>query len=180
VLVVGFGLHRERLTALELAVRRGDEDAIAWLRETFDMHLEPSEAREDQTPGSVTFTGRLDHRYAPSAIAAADVLVVPSIGAEAFGMVAAEGAAAGALPLVARHSGLAEVAAVLESAIGRPGWFSFEPGAGDSRRVAEGIDRLLSLGGSQRAELRAAVAATAAREWSWSRTASRLLRFFEP
>ena len=38
-----------------------------------------------------------------------DVLVVPSVMHEAFGMVAVEGAAAGALPLVARHSGLAEI-----------------------------------------------------------------------
>ena len=87
-------------------------------------------ARADRAAGArgVTFTGRLDHRYAPDALAAMDVQVVPSILSEAFGMVAAEGAAAGALPLVARHSGLAEVAAALESEVGRPGLFSFEPG----------------------------------------------------
>ena len=44
----------------------------------------------------------------------ADVVVVPSIFPEAFGMVAAEAAAAGCPPLVARHSGLAEVAKALE------------------------------------------------------------------
>ena len=43
--------------------------------------------------------------------AARDVAVVPSIFPEAFGMVAAEAAAAGCPPLVARHSGLAEIAA---------------------------------------------------------------------
>jgi glycosyltransferase involved in cell wall biosynthesis len=180
VLVVGFGLHRERLAGMAIAMRRGDVDALAWLREAFDMQLEPPYVETGWTLGSVTFTGRLDHRYAPSAIAAADVLVVPSMLAEAFGMVAAEGAAAGTLPLVARHSGLAEVAAVLESAVGRPGWFSFEPGSGAEGRIAEGIDRLLSIDGSERDELRAEVAATVAREWSWSRTSSLLLRFFEP
>ena len=44
-----------------------------------------------------------------------DVAVVPSIFPEAFGMVAAEAAAAGCPPLVARHSGLAEVAEGLEA-----------------------------------------------------------------
>ena len=39
---------------------------------------------------------------------------MPSVFPEAFGMVAAEAAAAGCPPLVARHSGLAEVAAGLE------------------------------------------------------------------
>lgn len=172
VLVMGFGLHRERLAALELAMRRGDEDAIAWLAATFGLQLELPAAG---TLGSVTFTGRLDHRFAPWALAAADVLVVPSIAPEAFGMVAAEAAAAGALPLVARHSGLAEVAEVLESAVGRPGAFSFEPGPGAEGRIADGIDALLSIEAPERDELRAAVAATAARDWSWDRTASRLL-----
>jgi glycosyltransferase involved in cell wall biosynthesis len=175
VLVMGFGLHRERLAALELAMRLGDEDAIAWLAETFRMQLELPADHLRRMPGAVTFTGRLDHRFAPWALAAVDVLVVPSIVAEAFGMVAAEGAATGALPLVARHSGLAEVGRVLESAVGRPGAFSFESGPGAERRIADGIDALLSLEGSERDGLRAAVAATAAREWSWDRTASRLL-----
>ena len=47
----------------------------------------------------------------------ADVTVVPSIFPEAFGMVAAEAAAAGSPPLVARHSGLAEVADGLEAGV---------------------------------------------------------------
>jgi glycosyltransferase involved in cell wall biosynthesis len=175
VLVMGFGLHRERLAALAIAMRRGDEDAIAWLAATFRMELDLPSDRILRTPGSVTFTGRLDHRFAPWALAAVDVLVVPSIVAEAFGMVAAEAAATGALPLVARHSGLAEVAEVLESAVGRPGAFSFEPGPGAERRIADGIDALLSIEASERNELRAAVASAAAREWSWDRTASRLL-----
>jgi glycosyltransferase involved in cell wall biosynthesis len=175
VLVMGFGLHRERFAALELAMRQGDEEAIEWLAATFRMQLEPPAGQIRRIPGSVTFTGRLDHRFAPWALAAVDVLVVPSIVAEAFGMVAAEAAATGALPLVARHSGLAEVAGILESAVGRPGAFSFEPGPGAERRIAGGIDALLSIEGSERDELRAAVAAAAAREWSWDRTASRLL-----
>jgi glycosyltransferase involved in cell wall biosynthesis len=104
-----------------------------------------------------------------------DVLVVPSILDEAFGMVAAEGAGAGALPLVARHSGLAEVASALEREVGRPGAFSFEPGPGSVGRMAEGIRALLSFPPQERNELRRAVSAFVAREWSWDRTTNRLL-----
>src|SRR5207244_9952591 len=118
----------------------------------------------------VVFTGRLDHRYAPAALAALDVLVVPSVLPEAFGMVAAEGAAAGALPLVARHSGLAEVAAALESAAGRPGLFSFEPGTGATTRLVAGIDRILGLPAAERGQLREALSRFVAREWTWERT----------
>ena len=65
-------------------------------------------------------------------------------------MVAAEGAAAGALPVVARHSGLAEIATALEADVGRPGLFSFEPGEGSVARLADAIDRLLSLPAEER------------------------------
>ena len=101
--------------------------------------------------------------------------VVPSILDEAFGIVAAEGAAAGALPLVARHSGLAEVAAALEEAVDRPGLFSFEPGPGAVERLAQGIERLLGLPGDERTELRAEVSGFVRTHWTWERTATRLL-----
>src|SRR3989304_2610764 len=70
----------------------------------------PPAPREPQAVGAIRtiFPGRLDHRYAPGVLAAMDVLVVPSILDEAFGMVAAEGAAAGALTRLRRHSGPGE------------------------------------------------------------------------
>jgi glycosyltransferase involved in cell wall biosynthesis len=173
VLIVGFGSHREWLAALAMAQRDRDADAIAWLGTTRGM---PVEAPPSTDPGAVVFTGRLDHRYAPGSLAAMDVLVVPSILEEAFGMVAAEGAAAGALPLVARHSGLAEVAGALETEAGRPGVFSFDPGDGAIWRIRDGIDRLLALPGPERDELRRAVSGFVAREWSWEGTARRLLQ----
>ena len=69
-------------------------------------------------------------------------------------MVAAEGAAAGALPLVARHSGLAEVAAALEDAAAAPGLFSFEPGTDAVASITTGIRRLLDLAPVRRARSR--------------------------
>jgi glycosyltransferase involved in cell wall biosynthesis len=64
----------------------------------------------------VLFTGPLEHRHLVHLLALADACVVPSIFPEAFGMVAAEAAATGCPPLVARHSGLAEIAAGLAAA----------------------------------------------------------------
>jgi glycosyltransferase involved in cell wall biosynthesis len=173
VLVVGFGSQREWLHALVRALRTGDSNALRWLRETGGMPLGTDLPRRPDL--RVAFTGRLDHRYAPGALAAIDVLVVPSILDEAFGMVAIEGAAAGALPLVARHSALAEVARAFEAEVGRPGLFSFEPGPGAVRNLAERIDELASLTSEARDELRERVAAFTASGWSWNRTASRLL-----
>ena len=59
----------------------------------------------------VAWAGRLDHAELADLLPAAEAMAVPSTFPEAFGMVAAEAAACGALPVVAAHSGLAEVAA---------------------------------------------------------------------
>ncbi len=180
-LVVGFGSDRDWLAALTIGLRRADRDALEWLRDVGGLPVDPSVT---PLPGGnrpdVTFTGLLDHRFAPRALAAMDVQVVPSILQEAFGMVAAEGAASGALPMVARHSGLAEVAAALEAEVGRPALFSFEPGDGAVRRLAAGIDRLLSLPNDERDALRRAVSSFVAEHWTWERTAAGLLAAAEP
>jgi glycosyltransferase involved in cell wall biosynthesis len=175
-LVVGFGSFREWLVALLVALDAGDVDAYRWLAESSPMRLElgPEEVKAAAGLASrVTFTGRLDHRFAPETVAAMDALVVPSTLEEAFGMVAAEGAAAGALPVVARHSSLAEVAESLENAIGRPGALSFEPGKGATARLAERVAALLAE--PDRAELARAARAHVLGEWTWERTVERLL-----
>lgn len=176
--MIGFGLFREWLAALLAALDGGDVDAWTWLGRSSPMHLElePEDVRGARgLAGRVTFTGRLDHRYAPLAVAALDVLVVPSTLGEAFGMVAAEGAAAGALPLVARHSALAEVAEALEGAAAVPGLLSFEPGPGATRRLAHGARRILDLPPDRARAAREAVRRHVAAEWTWERTAERLL-----
>ena len=83
--IVGFGDYRERAR-------------------------EPGRRRERRSS-----PGPLEHRHLVHLLALADACVVPSIFPEAFGMVAAEAAAAGCPPLVARHSGLAEIAEGLEA-----------------------------------------------------------------
>lgn len=177
-LIVGFGLFREWLAALVIALDAGDVDAHRWLAEASPMQLElePEEVRAAAGLASrITFTGRLDHRYAPEAVAGMDALIVPSTLDEAFGMVAAEGAAAGALPVVARHSSLAEVAEALEGAIGRPGGLSFEPGRGATRRLAERLESLLAEPPRERGELADLARAHVAGEWTWEQTADGLL-----
>src|SRR5919201_2013784 len=70
---------------------------------------------EAQAPPRTLFTGPLEHRHLAHLLPLCDAAVVPSIFPEAFGMVAAEAAPGGRPPLVARHSGLAEIAAGLEA-----------------------------------------------------------------
>ena len=175
--IVGFGLHREWLSALVQAIAAGDAAALQWLGEAGGMELlnGPDTTLSPNLQRRITFTGRLDHRYAPGVLAALDVLVVPSLADEAFGLVAAEGAAAGALPLVARHSGLAEVADALESAVGRPGLFSYDPAGDVIRNIADGVDSLLAIDAHERSLLRRALADFVGSQWTWKRAAAELL-----
>ena len=96
-------------------------------------------------PTRTLFTGPLEHRHLVHLIPLADVAVVPSIFPEAFGMVAAEAAAAGCPPLVARHSGLEEIARGIEDAYpaGLRHLASFQ--TGDSVDLARKLHGLLAL-----------------------------------
>jgi glycosyltransferase involved in cell wall biosynthesis len=124
------------------------------------------------------FTGPLEHRHLAALIPLTDVTVVPSIFPEAFGMVAAEAAAAGSLPLVANHSGLAEIAAGLSAEYpeGLGELTHFE--TGNATELAEKLRRLLALDPEKRAELAGAARKAVVERWSWAGVANRLLQPF--
>jgi glycosyltransferase involved in cell wall biosynthesis len=87
--------------------------------------------------------------------------------------VAAEAAACGALPLSAGHSGMAEVTATLAPALPeelRP-LLSFEVGPRSVDEIADKLVRWLTLDPEQRERARAALAAEAARLYSWESVA---------
>jgi len=130
---------------------------------------------EAMAPARVLFTGPLEHRHLAHLLALADVCVVPSIFPEAFGMVAAEAAAAGCPPLVARHSGLAEVADGLEAEYPRHlrDLASFTSGDVDDLRAK--LVRLLELAAADQSAIRGAARRAAVERWSWASVADRLL-----
>jgi glycosyltransferase involved in cell wall biosynthesis len=91
-------------------------------------------------------------------------------------MVAAEAAAAGSPPLVARHSGLAEVAAGLEAEYPDDLRHLASFTTGDSRELAAKLTELLTLSPAQQAELRVAARRAVTERWSWKSVAERLLK----
>jgi glycosyltransferase involved in cell wall biosynthesis len=101
--------------------------------------------------------------------------VVPSIFPEAFGMVAAEAAAAGCPPLVARHSGLAEVAEGLEAEYPAESRHLAAFATGDADDLGEKLSALLALPPDARSEVSEAARRAAVERWSWATIASRLL-----
>ena len=134
---------------------------------------------EELAPTGALFTGALEHRHLVHLIPLADVVVVPSVFPEAFGMVAAEAAAAGCPPIVARHSGLAEVADGLEQAYPERHRRLASFAQGDSVELQERLHDLLALPLEERKELGAAARTVAVERWSWEVVARRLLQPFE-
>ena len=130
---------------------------------------------ERQAPPEAVFTGPLEHRHLVHLLPLCEVAVVPSIFPEAFGMVAAEAAAAGCPPLVARHSGLAEVAAGLESEYPAEHSELASFVSGDADDLASKLRAVLELAPDERRRLGAAARRTVVDRWSWSSVAERLL-----
>jgi glycosyltransferase involved in cell wall biosynthesis len=167
--VVYFGklLYNKGVHVLLDALRRVDARAVIVGFGDYREELERI------APPRTLFTGPLEHRHLVHLLPLCDVAVVPSIFPEAFGMVAAEAAAAGCPPLVASHSGLAEVARVIaaEYPPGRAHLTSFVSGDVDS--LARTLEELLSLADAR--ELGAAARRAVVENWSWARVAERLL-----
>jgi glycosyltransferase involved in cell wall biosynthesis len=130
---------------------------------------------EAQAPARALFTGPLEHRHLVHLLALCDAAVVPSIFPEAFGMVAAEAAAAGCPPLVARHSGLAEVAKGLEATYPPELRHLTSFATGDADDLRAKLDELLRL---PRGTLSNAARDAVVARWSWRSVAERLLQPF--
>ena len=127
---------------------------------------------------NVLFTGPLEHRHLVHLLPLADATVVPSIFPEAFGMVAAEAAAAGSPPLVARHSGLAEIADGLEAEYPAQLRHLASFATGDVADLAAKLNELLALNEADRTALSGAARRAVLDRWSWASVARRLLEPF--
>jgi glycosyltransferase involved in cell wall biosynthesis len=183
LLIVGFGAFREQLEALAGALSRGDLETARALRAedgrelpelaAFLDALGPEaaayRAAADGMAARVHWAGRLEHDELADVLPAADALAMPSTFPEAFGMVAAEAAACGALPIVAGHSGMAEVALALADAVPpevRP-WLTFDVGPHAVTQLAEGLAAWLEAPADVRAVTRAAIVGVARARYSW-------------
>jgi glycosyltransferase involved in cell wall biosynthesis len=184
LVIVGFGAFRTALERLAADLDRGDHAAARALRAEDGRELPELAAFLDSLQGHeaeayrlaahgaadrIAWTGRLDHVELADLLPAAEAMAVPSTFPEAFGMVAAEAAACGALPVVADHSGLAEVAHTLAAAVperARP-WLTFELGPGSVRELADQLAQWLAAPEDLRAATRAAIVDAVRETYSW-------------
>lgn len=180
LVLVGFGGWEDPLKALLAALRDGDADGV---RAIADAHgLRHLRAHVDRTPllpvphldDRVVLTGRLEHAELAPLLALAEAQVVPSTFPEAFGMVAAEGAACGALPISANHSGLAEVTDVLRERVPEAAkeLLSFDVGPRAVEDLADRLTRWLAAPGDLRRQTEDALVSVAQERFSWDGVAA--------
>jgi glycosyltransferase involved in cell wall biosynthesis len=193
LVVVGFGAYRDGLERLRAALLAGDigeardialagralegeysaphplGHLLAFLESLHGEERERYIAAARGLRERVVLTGRLDHEELAELLPACEAVVVPSTFPEAFGMVAAEAAACGALPLSAAHSGLAEVSEVLARAVPEPaaGWLSFPVDDDAVRALAGRLVSWLEADPALRSRTRAGLASTVRERWSW-------------
>jgi glycosyltransferase involved in cell wall biosynthesis len=196
LVIVGFGGWRAALERLLAALGAGDFDAVrgiaaegraleggpraplrhllAFLDSLAGDELAAYRAAAARLGERVVVTGRLEHDELAPLLAACEAQVVPSTFPEAFGMVAAEAAACGVLPISAAHSGLAEVTAALAAAVPAPAgpWLSFAVGDRAVRALAERIVAWLRAPEEIRAQTRDALVAVARERYSWEGVAA--------
>jgi glycosyltransferase involved in cell wall biosynthesis len=195
VAVIGFGAYRkacerivEALAAGDLAALRelaaagraeegGPEAPLRFATEFLDWldtdagaggrerYLQAAAVINDR----VVFTGRLEHDEVADVLPACEAMVVPSTFPESFGMVAAEAAACGVLPISAAHSGLAEVSRVLAAALSVPvgDLVSFPLQGPVIQAIASRLITWLLMPEALRATAKTALVETVAAHWSW-------------
>jgi glycosyltransferase involved in cell wall biosynthesis len=121
------------------------------------------------------FTGPLQHRHLCRLWPLAAASVVPSVFPEAFGMVAAEAASCGCPPVIARHSGLAEIAEGVEAHLpDRLRIVSFL--RGDAEGLRRRLEQILALPEADAEVLRAGCRRAVEQLWSWDSVAERMVR----
>ncbi|HZO36875.1 MAG TPA: glycosyltransferase family 4 protein [Solirubrobacteraceae bacterium] len=199
LVVVGFGGYCDSLELLIAAIAAGDLEAAAEIARVGrageggpESSLTMLAAFLDGLDGArrdayvaagaglterLTIVGRLDHEELAELLPLCDAQVVPSTFPEAFGMVAAEAAACGVLPVSAAHSGLQEVTRTLARSVPPDAreLLSFELGAGAVEQLADRLVRWLEASPELRSATRAALVETARERFSWEGVARGLL-----
>jgi glycosyltransferase involved in cell wall biosynthesis len=185
--IAGFGEYEEGLRRLLAALDSGDlgeareiatlgrgleggEEAPLPILSAF--LADPPDGYVDAAKGiaySVEFIGRLEHDEVAELLPGSEALVMPSTFPEAFGMVAAEAAACGVLPVSAGHSGMLEVSRQLAAALppAAADLVSFPVEEGAVETIAARLNGWLELPQPERTEAREALVDTARRLWSW-------------
>jgi glycosyltransferase involved in cell wall biosynthesis len=138
-----------------------------------------AKAAKGNTKNRIHFTGHLSHEELAPLLGAADLILMPSIFPEAYGLSAIEGLSSGALPVAAYHSGLTGPLTAIAKKLGDPVISSLIPGVGLTRALADGITHITDRYLTQDLEFRLGLHKLAEKRFSWARTAETYIMLFK-
>lgn len=199
LVIVGYGDMRELLEMFLDALSTGDMDKLAKLADSIDSRIDGPpylavflraltesgrlESYLEAAAGlreKVIFTGILYHEQLKILEPATEVQLIMSIFPEAFGLVVLEAIACGVLPVIANHSGLSDVADVIEGELNvKSGTFRVD--LIPDKIVFELADKivdLLSLPPEERAKLSSEIAEIPRKMFSWQKIAARIAALY--
>jgi len=192
VTIVGYGGFERGLHEIGSALRTNDPEVLETLAVRGDGNqgldhlltfIDEGRANEQYFARAarvnVQWPGRLEHAALSQVLPYFDVLAVPSVLAEAFGMVAAEAAACGVFPIVPDHSGIGEVGRAIEDAIGASDLLTYDPEQ-PLEGIARCIDSVFAIPVEDRTPMAERAVALARERWSWKVVADRILKLATP
>ncbi|HEX21341.1 MAG TPA: glycosyltransferase, partial [Actinobacteria bacterium] len=199
LIVVGFGEQREALELLINAIASADLKSIHSIAKIIDDKLSGQTYLRSffyrlQTSGmlksymkeavdlrqNIIFTGLLGHGETRYLEQLADIQLVMSLLPEAFGLVVLEGAACGAIPIISNHSGLKDLADVIEAESHlNKGFISVN--LNQERIVFDlgaKISRIIALPQAERLALGKRIAKVPLKKYSWKKTADNFIDLY--
>lgn len=138
-----------------------------------------AKAAKGNMKNRIQFKGHLDHEQLAPLLAGADIVMMPSVFPEAYGLAAVEGLSAGAVTVGSYHSGLRSPLDILEAELKDPIIKSIIPGMNLTRALADSVIHVLDCYLTKESHFRDRLHALAEARFSWARTAEMYIMLFK-
>jgi glycosyltransferase involved in cell wall biosynthesis len=138
-----------------------------------------AKAAKANTKDRIKFVGHLAHEQLAPLLAGADIVLMPSVYPEAYGMAVVEGLSSGAVPIASYHSGLKTPLDILEAKIKDPVIKSIIRGVSLTRALADSVVHILDRYPTKDTRFRDRLHALAETRFSWARTAEMYIMLFK-
>jgi len=179
---VGFGSYREYLETLLFALQHNKMSLFNQIS-TDDgtgvksiLKANDFKKTQDTILDRIVFTGILEHSELKYLIPLVDILIVPSLFPETFGMIAAEGMASGVPTLVTHQSGLADMHEIMSKLLKSDVTLKkmhVHPNL--PKQMADNIDALIKTGTTRNRRVKKALHDYAKEHFSWDKIAKQCI-----
>ena len=182
---VGYGKYRESLEAMIHALSHGNPKLFSAVAGREKKYFKPFlnsgyfKTARQTLPHRVFFTGLLEHAELRRLLPLSDILMVPSLFPETFGMIAAEGMASGVVPLTTYQTGLKDMHDITSSILkDQVKLKKMAVNAALAQNIQKNIEMLLTKNIPRKSSTKKALHQYAQTHFSWEKIADVCLKDF--